>query len=133
LNSNHRIGIIVDNCIFCKIAAKQIPSTIVHEDDDLLVFKDINPAAPVHLLIIPKLHIDTLSSVKTEHQPLLGKMLGLVPHLAHEAGCAPTQTDDGKLTGGYKTLINTGPDGGQEVYHLHVHVIGGAKPWRGQR
>jgi histidine triad (HIT) family protein len=122
----------VDNCIFCKIAAKQIPSSIVYEDDELLAFKDINPAAPVHLLIIPKLHLDTLSSATAEHTQLLGKMLSLTTRLAQEAGCAPVRQSDGGLSGGYKTLINTGPDGGQEVYHLHMHVIGGAKPWRGQ-
>jgi histidine triad (HIT) family protein len=123
----------VDNCIFCKIAAKQIPSASVYEDEELLVFKDINPAAPVHLLIIPKVHIDTLSSVQPEHTAVLGKMLALAPKLAQEQGCAPVLGADGSLTGGYKTLINTGPDGGQEVYHLHMHVIGGPKPWRGQR
>ena len=122
----------MDNCIFCKIAAKQIPSTIVYEDDDLLAFKDIHPAAPVHLLIIPKLHLDTLSSATAEHSQLLGKMLSLTTKLARDAGCAPVRQADGSLSGGYKTLINTGPDGGQEVYHLHLHVIGGAKPWRGQ-
>lgn len=123
----------MDNCIFCRIGAKQIPSTIVYEDEELLAFKDINPAAPVHLLIIPKLHIDTLSATKPEHTMLLGKMLALVPKLAKEHGCALVQQADGSLSGGYKTLINTGPDGGQEVYHLHIHVIGGPKPWRGQR
>ncbi|MCH8622026.1 histidine triad nucleotide-binding protein [Undibacterium sp. TS12] len=123
----------MDNCIFCKIAAKQIPSASVYEDEELLAFKDINPAAPVHLLIIPKLHIDTLSSIQPEHHAVLGKMLALAPKLAQEHGCAPVQQADGVLSGGYKTLINTGPDGGQEVYHLHMHVIGGPKPWRGQR
>lgn len=123
----------VDNCIFCKIAAKQIPSASVYEDEDLLAFKDINPAAPVHLLIIPKVHIDTLSSIQPEHTALLGKMLALAPKLAQEQGCALVEQADGSLSGGYKTLINTGPDGGQEVYHLHMHVIGGPKPWRGQR
>ncbi|MFZ6756983.1 histidine triad nucleotide-binding protein [Undibacterium sp. Ji50W] len=123
----------MDNCIFCKIAAKQIPSASVYEDEELLAFKDINPAAPVHLLIIPKIHIDALSSVQQEHTVLLGKMLALAPKLAQEQGCAPVQLADGSLSGGYKTLINTGPDGGQEVYHLHMHVIGGPKPWRGQR
>ncbi|MES2037033.1 MAG: histidine triad nucleotide-binding protein [Pseudomonadota bacterium] len=123
----------MDNCIFCKIAAKQIPSASVYEDEDLLAFKDINPAAPVHLLIIPKVHIDTLSSIQPEHTALLGKMLALAPKLAQEQGCALVEQADGSLSGGYKTLINTGPDGGQEVYHLHMHVIGGPKPWRGQR
>ena len=123
----------MDNCIFCKIAAKQIPSSIVYEDDELLAFKDINPAAPVHLLVIPKIHLDTLSSTQAEHLAVLGKMLALAPKLAADHGCAPVQHADGRYSGGYKTLINTGADGGQEVYHLHMHVIGGPQPWRGQR
>ena len=121
------------NCIFCKIAAKQIPATIVYEDDDLLAFKDINPAAPVHLLVIPKLHVSTLSDCTEQHLPMLGKMLALVPKLAQEHGCNVSIDADGTAHGGYKTLINSGPDGGQEVYHLHLHMYGGARPWRGQR
>jgi histidine triad (HIT) family protein len=123
----------VDNCLFCKIAAKQIPSSIVFEDDDLLAFKDINPAAPVHLLVIPKVHVATLSECNETHTMLLGKMLALAPKLAAEHGCAVTYDADGTPGGGYKTLINSGPDGGQEVYHLHMHMYGGARPWRGQR
>ena len=121
----------MDNCIFCKIAAKQIPAQVVFEDDDLLAFKDINPAAPVHLLVIPKQHIDTLSDTTDEHTVLLGKMLALAPKLAREHGVAVTQGADGKRGGGYKTLINSGPNGGQEVYHLHLHMYGGPRPWRG--
>ena len=120
------------NCLFCKIAAKQIPSSVVYEDDDLLAFKDINPAAPVHLLIIPKQHFGSLSDCDASHAGLLGKMLSLVPKLAAEFGCDVTQAADGTPQGGYKTLINSGPDGGQEVYHLHLHLYGGARPWRGQ-
>jgi histidine triad (HIT) family protein len=71
-----------------------------------------------------------LSSVGVEHEVLVGKMLILASELAEKAGCAPVLQADGSLTGGYKTLINCGPDGGQEVYHLHMHVIGGPKPWR---
>jgi histidine triad (HIT) family protein len=118
------------NCLFCKIAAKQIPSSVVYEDDDLLAFKDINPAAPVHLLVIPKLHIATLSGCDDSHTAILGKMLALVPKLALEFGCAVTNDADGTPGGGYKTLINSGPDGGQEVYHLHLHLYGGPRPWR---
>lgn len=123
----------MENCLFCKIAAKQIPASIVYEDDDLLAFKDIHPAAPVHLLIIPKLHVATLSDCTEAHTAVLGKMLALAPKLAAEHGCAVTHDSEGKPGGGYKTLINSGPDGGQEVYHLHLHLIGGAHPWRGQR
>ena len=123
----------MENCLFCKIAAKTIPSSIVYEDADLLAFKDINPAAPVHLLIIPKLHVATLSDCDDSHTVLLGKMLALAPKLAAEHGCAVSYDADGTPGGGYKTLINSGPDGGQEVYHLHLHVYGGPRPWRGQR
>jgi histidine triad (HIT) family protein len=77
----------LDNCIFCKIAAGQIPATIVYEDEDLIAFNDIRPAAPVHMLIIPRKHFDTLSSVGVEHEVLLGKMLALVPQLAKSRLC----------------------------------------------
>jgi histidine triad (HIT) family protein len=123
----------VENCLFCKIAKKQIPSTIVYEDEELLAFKDINPAAPVHLLLIPKIHIDTLSDCNAGHAPLLGRMLALAPRLAEEHGCAVSYDEDGVPAGGYKTVVNTGPNGGQEIYHLHLHVMGGPLPWRGRR
>ncbi|NHZ95000.1 histidine triad nucleotide-binding protein [Massilia sp. CCM 8734] len=121
------------DCLFCKIAAKQIPSSIVYEDEELLAFKDIHPAAPVHLLVIPKVHVATLSECNESHGALLGKLLALAPKLAKEHGCEVSYDADGKPAGGYKTLINSGPDGGQEVYHLHLHLIGGARPWAGQR
>lgn len=120
------------DCLFCKIVAKQIPASIVYEDDDLLAFKDIHPAAPVHLLLIPKVHVATLSDCTEQHQDVLGKMLALVPKLAQEHGCAVTYDADGQAGGGYKTLINSGPDGGQEVYHLHLHLVGGARQARGR-
>lgn len=120
----------MENCIFCKIIAKQIPSDAIYEDEDLLAFKDIHPAAPVHFLIIPKLHLATLADAQPVHAELLGKMLELAPKLAQQQGCGVIKNTDGSLTGGYKTLINTGPDGGQEVYHLHMHVMGGVKRQR---
>ena len=107
------------NCVFCKIAAGQIPSKKAYEDEQLLAFHDIHPWAPVHVLIIPKLHIATLADVGTEHQELMGRILTLAPRLMRENG----------VTNGFRTIINTGQDGGQEVYHLHVHVIGGPRPW----
>ena len=119
--------------IFSKIIAKQIPAKIAYEDEKYVVIHDIQPAAPVHLLVIPKLHVATLSECNETHTALLGKMLALAPKLAAEHGCAVTYDADGTPGGGYKTLINSGPDGGQEVYHLHLHMIGGAHPWRGQR
>lgn len=121
------------NCIFCKIASKQIPSKTVYEDDDVIAFHDINPAAPVHVLIVPKQHIPSLSDCDESHSALLSKMMLLAPKLAEEQGCGYTSGDGGVGGGGFKTLFNTGPDGGQEVYHLHLHVIGGPRPWRGQR
>jgi histidine triad (HIT) family protein len=121
----------MDNCIFCKIAARQIPASVVYEDDELFAFKDINPAAPVHLLVIPRQHVATLSDCNETHAPLLGRMLALAPKLAAEHGIAVELDAEGNRSGGYKTLINAGPDGGQEVYHLHLHVYGGPRPWRG--
>ncbi|MBL8286857.1 MAG: histidine triad nucleotide-binding protein [Rubrivivax sp.] len=107
------------DCIFCKIVAGQIPSKKVHEDDDVLVFHDIHPWAPVHVLVIPKQHIATLADTGSEHDALLGKMLSLAPRLMKQLG----------VSNGFRTVVNTGPDGGQEVYHLHMHVFGGPRPW----
>lgn len=102
------------DCIFCKIAAKEIPSGTVYEDDEMVCFKDINPAAPVHLLLIPKVHFDSLAHAQPEHESLLGRMMLKVPQIAQAAG----------LSNGFKTLINTGKGGGQEVFHLHIHILG---------
>lgn len=107
------------NCIFCKIAAGQVPSRKVYEDDELLAFHDIHPWAPVHVLVVPKVHVPTLADTRPEHAAWLGKMLALAPRLMKENG----------VTNGFRTVINTGPDGGQEVYHLHMHVYGGPRPW----
>lgn len=107
------------NCIFCKIVAGQIPSKKVYEDDDILAFHDIQPWAPVHVLIIPKLHITSMVDVGLEHQALLGKMMAVSPRLMLELG----------VTNGYRHLINTGADGRQEVQHVHLHVMGGPRPW----
>lgn len=122
----------MDACLFCKIAAGKIPSDKVFENDELLVFKDIVPAAPVHLLIIPKRHISTLSDCVGSDTELLGKMLALVPVLAEQQGCGVRPDQSGNTYGGFKTLINSGPDGGQEVYHLHIHLLGGPRPWNGK-
>ncbi|MDO8962600.1 MAG: histidine triad nucleotide-binding protein [Methylophilus sp.] len=103
-----------EDCIFCKIVNGVIPSKKIYEDDALIAFFDIKPMAKVHLLIVPKLHIETLKDCDGSHQALLGKMLLLAPVLAKEHGLA-----------GFKTLINTGREGGQEVFHLHMHVFGG--------
>jgi histidine triad (HIT) family protein len=123
----------MSDCTFCKIAAKQIPAKMVYEDDEVSAFHDINPAAPVHMLIVPKQHIATLADCDASHAGLLSKMLLLAPKLAEEQGCGYVASAEAGSAGGFKTLINTGPNGGQEVYHLHLHVIGGPRPWRGQR
>ena len=107
------------NCIFCKIMAGQIPAKKVFEDDELLVFHDISPWAPVHMLVVPKEHVGTMYELDDRHAPLLGRMLSLAPKLMREAG----------VTNGFRTLINTGEDGRQEVQHVHMHVMGGPRPW----
>ncbi|MBE0615576.1 MAG: histidine triad nucleotide-binding protein [Burkholderiales bacterium] len=105
----------MEDCIFCKIIAGSIPCNKVFEDEDILAFHDINPVAPVHFMVIPKLHIDSLVQVDLGHQMLLGKMLAMASKLAVEQGCSD----------GWRTIINTGRVGRQEVYHLHMHIIGG--------
>ena len=107
------------NCIFCKIVAGQIPCRKAYEDDEVLVFHDIAPWAPVHVLVIPKRHIASLADVGPEHDALLGRMLGLAPRLMRELG----------VHDGFRTLVNTGRDGMQEVPHLHMHVMGWPRPW----
>ncbi|HSH72600.1 MAG TPA: histidine triad nucleotide-binding protein [Methylophilaceae bacterium] len=102
------------DCIFCKIVKGDIPSTRIYEDDDVIVFKDIHPIAPVHVLIVPREHIESLASCEPRHEALLGKMLLLAPKLAKEQGLP-----------GFRTMINTGREGGQEVFHIHMHVFGG--------
>lgn len=102
------------DCIFCKIVNGTIPSNKIYEDEDVIAFHDIHPITKIHFLIVPKLHIESLASCDIQHQLLLGKMLLLAPKLAKEQG----------LTG-FRTMINTGREGGQEVFHIHVHVFGG--------
>ena len=106
--------------LFERIIAREIPAKIEHEDERCIVIHDIQPQAPVHLLIIPKAHIVSLAEVDASHEALLGRMLTLAPRLAREQGAS----------NGFRTVINTGPDGGQEVYHLHLHAMGGPRPWK---
>ena len=112
-----------DHCIFCKIGAGAVPSRKVYEDDELFAFHDIHPWAPVHFMIIPKMHIPSMAQAGPEHAALLGQMLVLAPRLALEQGCTPYPE------GGFRIVVNTGAVGGQEVHHLHMHVIGGPRPW----
>jgi histidine triad (HIT) family protein len=104
-----------DNCLFCKIVRGEIPSSKVYEDADILAFHDIHPIAPVHFMIIPKQHIASLAESNMSHQAILGKMLAIAPRLAREQGSPD----------GFRLIINTGRVGRQEVYHLHVHIVGG--------
>jgi histidine triad (HIT) family protein len=105
----------MSDCLFCRISRGEIPSRKVYEDEDFFAFHDIHPVAPVHILLIPKLHLVSLAEAEESHAALLGRMMVLVPKIASEQG----------LANGFRTVINTGHGGGQEVMHLHIHVIGG--------
>jgi histidine triad (HIT) family protein len=107
----------MNDCIFCKIAGGAIPSDRVYEDEQLVVFKDIYPKAPVHLLMVPRQHVESLNDLTPEHDGLMAHMLHTLPEVARSAG----------LTDGYRTIINTGRGGGQEVPHLHLHILGGGR------
>ncbi len=106
------------NCIFCKIAQGEIPSQIVHQDDELLAFRDIKPQAPTHLQIIPKRHIETILELRESDEPLIGKMVLLANRLAEKEGIAEK---------GYRLVFNCKSHGGQEVYHIHLHLLGGRR------
>ena len=108
----------MSDCIFCKIVEGKIPSSKVYEDDDIYAFKDINPARPVHILVIPKKHITSLATVTPDDTPVLGKMLAK----ANEIAVAQGSPD------GFRVIINTGVIGQQEVPHLHAHIVGGPEP-----
>ena len=108
----------MSDCIFCKIVEGKIPSRKVYEDDEMLAFHDIQPMAPVHFMIIPKKHVDSLSHVDDSHVAVLGRMMVIAGRLAREQGAAD----------GFRTIVNTGRVGRQDVYHLHIHIIGGPDP-----
>ena len=107
----------MEDCIFCKIIKGEIPSNKVYEDDDILAFKDINPLAPVHILVIPKKHISCAKDITIEDEALIGRMFSVINKIADEL----------KLDKGYRIINNCGEDGGQEVMHLHFHLLGGKK------
>ena len=108
----------MNQCIFCKIVRGEIPSRKVYEDEDIFAFDDINPLAPVHFMIIPKIHLPSLAEADPSHQAVLGKMLAMAGTLARSQG----------LGDGFRSIINTGRIGRQEVYHLHLHILGGPEP-----
>ena len=104
------------DCLFCKIVAGQVPATIVHQDEHLVAFKDINPQAPMHVLIIPRRHMGTLNDLTASDDGLVGEMVRRAAALARANGYAE---------GGYRTVFNCNPDAGQTVFHIHLHVLGG--------
>jgi histidine triad (HIT) family protein len=111
-------------CLFCNIADGLVPSTRVYEDDEFVAFQDIRPAAQTHVLVIPRRHIPTLADCGENDAPLLGRMFVLVARLAKDLGVSYTGGETG-----FRTVVNTGPGGGQEVYHLHAHLLAGPRPW----
>ena len=105
----------MNDCLFCKILAGEIPSETVYEDEQVVVFRDINPKAEIHLLVIPRQHIASLDDLTPEQDALMAHMLRVLPQLAKAQG----------LDDGFRTVINTGKDGGQIIFHLHMHLLGG--------
>lgn len=108
----------MENCLFCKIIKKEIPSTIVYEDEEVLAFRDINPVAPVHVLVIPKKHISSLVDLEPEDEAIVGKIYTIINKIAKQENI---------FESGFRVIVNCGEDGGQEVKHLHFHLIGGKK------
>ena len=108
----------MNDCLFCKIISNEIPSDCVFENENMYAFRDINPQAPVHILIIPKTHISTLNDVEDNHKLLVGEILLTSKILAEKEGIAEN---------GYRTVFNCNKNGGQEVYHIHLHLLGGRK------
>jgi len=106
------------DCLFCKIIHKEIPSEIIYQDEDLTIFKDINPAAPVHLLIVPNQHLASVREMESGDELLLGKMFSGAKMAAEMSGIDQT---------GYRLIVNNGPDAHQEVLHIHMHLLGGGK------
>ena len=108
------------DCIFCKIVAGELPSERLYEDDEIVAFRDISPQAPFHGIIIPRAHIATLNDLRDEQAPLMGRFFVVARQLASEHGLA-----------GYRVVVNTNAEGGQVVYHVHMHLLGG-RQMRGQ-
>jgi histidine triad (HIT) family protein len=107
-----------DDCVFCKIVRGQTPSRVVYEDDLVVAFPDIRPRAPVHLLVVPREHIANLEATHEDDDPLLGHLIGVARMLAAREGIAES---------GYRLALNNGPDGGQQVFHIHMHLLGGRR------
>jgi len=105
-------------CVFCKIVNGEIPADVVYEDEKYMAFKDINPKAPIHILIIPKEHIEKLADIDDTNKNIIGDMAVVANKVAKQLGIDKS---------GYRIVINNGPDAGQEVYHIHMHLLGGKK------
>ncbi|MEJ1298607.1 MAG: histidine triad nucleotide-binding protein [Candidatus Sedimenticola sp. (ex Thyasira tokunagai)] len=108
----------MDDCLFCKMVSHEIEPDVVYEDEDVLAFRDINPQAPVHILIIPKRHISTLNDLQAGDAELMGKLYLTATKVAKLEGIADA---------GYRTLVNCNEEGGQEVFHIHLHLVGGRR------
>jgi histidine triad (HIT) family protein len=106
----------MEDCIFCKIVAGQAPGQVVYQDDRVTAFRDIQPAAPTHLLIVPNLHVASINELQPEHEPLVGRLFTVARLLAAKEGIADS---------GYRLILNNGSDAGQAVFHLHLHLLGG--------
>lgn len=111
------------DCLFCKIVQNEIPSKKVYEDDEFLAFHDIHPAAPVHILVIPKKHVVSMQTVSATDADWLGRLMILAAKIANENGCTPGPE------GGFRLVTNSGIEGGQEINHIHLHILGGKRPW----
>ncbi len=107
-----------DSCHFCKIISNEAKATIIYRDGQVTAFRDIHPVAPTHILIVPNRHIESINALKPEDEPLMGHLFSIARQLA---------SDEGISQGGYRLIINTGADGGQTIYHLHLHLIGGQR------
>jgi histidine triad (HIT) family protein len=107
-----------NNCIFCKIVSEEVKATIVYRDDLVTAFRDVHPVAPTHILIVPNRHIDSVGGMEPEDEQVVGHIFSVARKLAEQEGIS---------TGGYRLITNTGPHGGQTIFHLHVHLIGGQR------
>ncbi|GAB4427169.1 MAG: histidine triad nucleotide-binding protein [Anaerolineales bacterium] len=106
----------MDDCLFCKIIKGDIPSTTIFQDEQVTAFRDINPAAPVHILLVPNKHIADVNDIAEEDEKLIGHLIRMAQPIAEQEGIAKS---------GYRLIINTGPDSHQEIFHLHLHILGG--------
>ncbi len=108
----------MSECLFCKIIRGEIPANKVYEDEHVLAFHDIRPVAPVHVLVVPKEHVASMAELESGHEAAMGRLMVAAGKIAREQGCAD----------GFRTIVNTGRVGLQEVYHLHLHILGGPDP-----